>query len=125
QGPGQTRTYFHQPGVVVDALSVTGCEQAAPERFGELTFLIGRLNMGDFTRSALHLFQGEVAQIVSDGSDGGAAVVRFMGSVTPFWLAELELTRSALENGNPRELTAPLGVRVTVDYVLAPGSSVL
>lgn len=125
QGTGETRAYFHYPGVLIDAVAVEGCEQAAAERFGEQIFLVGRLDAAKFTRSSLHLFDGQKAEIINDGSNGEPAVVRVSGKDAPFWLAELELAKAARVEGEMRPLSKSLGIKVQVDYILAPGSSVL
>jgi hypothetical protein len=123
--PGAPRTYYYYGGILVDAVAVDGCRQAALERFGELALLVGTLNLGDFPQSTLRGFKGERVEVVNDGADGKAAVVRVHGVDDKFWLVDMELQRKSWEGGKKKLPSPPLGVRFDVDYVLAPGSSVL
>ncbi len=123
--PGESRTYWYYGGILVDAVAVDGCRQAAPERFGELAPLAGGLNLTAFDQSVLRGFHGERIEIVNDGADGKAAVVRATGRDDLFWLIEMELQRRSWADGRRKETTQPLGIGYEIDYVLAPGSSVL
>jgi hypothetical protein len=119
------RTWYHYGGVPIDAVPVDGCAQAGPERFGVVGWLVGQLNLLDFPQSSLRMFHGEEIEIVSDGGDGGPAIVDVHGVDDRFWLVEYELIRSAYEDGNPKPLTAPYGMDVTVRYTLRPDDPVL
>lgn len=117
--------YYLYGGILVDAVAVDGCRQAGPERFQELGLMMGRLQLDDFVQSVLRAFRADTVEIVADGSDGQAAIVRATGSDDLFWLVEDELIRTAYRGGAQRPLSSPLGLRVVVDYVLAPESNVL
>ncbi|MCO4769681.1 MAG: PHP domain-containing protein [Deltaproteobacteria bacterium] len=124
--PGDNpRTWYHYGGVPIDAVPVDGCEQAGPERFGVVGWILGQLNLLDFPQSSLRMFRGEEIEIVSDGSDGGPAIVDVHGVDDRFWLVEYELIRGAYEDGNPKPMTEPYGMDVTVRYILEPDQPVL
>ncbi|MCC6998351.1 MAG: CehA/McbA family metallohydrolase [Deltaproteobacteria bacterium] len=124
-GPGATKTYWQHAGILVDAVGVTGCQQAAPERFSELGVLMGQLKLADFTSSTLRSFSADRAEVINDGKNGKAAVVRVHGHDDYFWLIELTLVKEAFKSGKRRPLSPPLGIESWVDYILEPGSSVL
>lgn len=125
QAPDDPRTYVHYGGMPIDAVAVEGCEQAGPERFGEIAFLAGQLDLGDFEQSGLHMIRGDSVQIISDGSDGGPAVVEVQGSDDRFWLVELSLIRGVFEGGG-RKLLEPLyGLDITIRYTLHPDDAAL
>jgi len=119
------RTWYHYGGVPIDAVPVDGCAQAGPDRFGVVGWLIGQLDLLNFPASSLRMFHGESFEIVSDGSDGGPAIVDMRGVDDRFWLVEYELIRSAYEDGDPKPLTEPYGMDVTVRYTLNPDDPVL
>ena len=124
--PGDNpRTWYHYGGVPIDAVPVVGCEQAGPDRFGVVGWFIGQLNLLDFPQSSLRMFRGEEIEIVSDGSDGGPAIVDVHGVDDRFWLVEYELIKEAYLEGNPKPMTEPYGMGVTLRYTLQPDDPVL
>jgi hypothetical protein len=125
QDTAPSRSYFEYGGNLIDAVALNGCEQAGPEQFGELSFVLGKFAADDFSQSVLKGFRGESVELVNDGSDGKSAVVRVHGSEGMFWLVEYELIRMAALSGDGKALTEPIGLRIALDYILAPGSSVL
>jgi hypothetical protein len=124
-GPADPKTYYSYGGIPIDAVARDGCEQAVPERFGEMGFVIGQLDLGDFTASQLRMFRGDSVEVVADGSDGGPAIVDVHGTDDRFWLIELELIRRTLAAGGRKTLIDPWGLDVTVRYTLPPDSPVL
>ena len=118
-------TYWYYGGILVDAVALDGCRQAGEERFEELVVLLGHLNAGSPSDSTLRGFRGERGELISDGAEGGPAVVRVHGVDDRFWLVEMELVRQAFLAGRPRELSDPMGIEVFIDYILEPGASVL
>lgn len=125
QAPGNPRTYYHYGGIPIDAVALDGCEATGPERFGELGWLPGRLNAAEFTDSTLRQFHADRAEVIADGSDGGDAIVRVYGADDTFWLVDFTLSQQSMRGGKPRPLSGPLGVDMTIDYVLHPDSPVL
>lgn len=121
KSPTETEhTYAYYGGLLVDAVAIDGCAQVAPERFGELPFLVGNIDISNFTATVLRTFRGESAEVLADGSDGGPAKLRVWGTDDRFWLVELTLIGQALKAGSPRGRTKPLGVKLALDYTLAP-----
>ncbi len=118
-------SYVYYGGTPLDAVAMEGCEQAGPERFGELTFLPAKLEITDFTSSAMRMLRGKTVRVVSDGADGGPAIVQVDAIDDAFWLVDLELTRRAAASGGRRPLAAPMGIEVTVTYTLAPDAAAL
>jgi len=106
-------------------VALNGCAQAAPERFGELPLLIGWIDIANIPGSTLRTFKGLSAEVLADGSDGGAAKLRVWGTDEWFWLVELELVKQAYVAGKPKQRSGPLGVKLALDYTLQPGSSAL
>ena len=125
QGPDDPRTYYHYGGGPIDAVAVSGCEQAGPEALEELGFIIGQLDLGDFTASTLHQIRGETIEIIHDGSDGQPAVVEVHGTDDRFWLVELTLVREVYTSGGRKELGDLFGLDVTVRYTLDPDAAAL
>jgi hypothetical protein len=125
QSPEDPRTYYHYGGTPIDAVPVQGCDQEWPDVLGEQGFLIGRLDLTDFQQSTLHMFRGDRIEIVSDGSDGGPAIVDVHGSDDRFWLVELTLMRDVYQGGGRKTLGDLYGVDVTVRYTLDPGDPTL
>lgn len=123
--PETPATYYHYGGIPIDAVALAGCEQAGPERLGELGFVVGQLDLFDFTASSLRQVRGETIEVVSDGSDGGPAVVEVTGTDDRFWLVELDLVRAAYEDGEPRTLSDLYGLEITTRYTLEPDADVL
>ena len=118
-------TYAYYGGLLVDAVALDGCEQAAPERFGEMPFLIGKIDVTSIPASTLRSFRGVSAEVLADGSDGGPAKLRVWGTDDWFWLVELELVKNAFLAGTPKPRSGPLGVKLALDYTLEPGRAAL
>ncbi|MBI4508269.1 MAG: CehA/McbA family metallohydrolase [Deltaproteobacteria bacterium] len=125
QGVEKIKTYYYYGGMVVDAVAVDGCAQANQERFGEIGVMLGKLDTKDFNRSILRAFKSESIEVLNDGSNGKAAVVRVHGTDDYFWLVELELIREAFKSGKTKPLSKPLGVKLALDYILEPDANVL
>lgn len=124
EAPGKSNAYYLYGGIPVDAVALNGCAQAGPERFGELGIMMGTLNP-DIYKSTLRSFKGESAEVVSDGADGGPAVVKVAGVDETFWLLELELLRQLVFDGKTKPLSSPMGLEISVQYTPAPDSPVL
>jgi hypothetical protein len=125
QGPDDPDTYYHYGGAPIDAVSVTGCEQSGPELFEEMGFVVGRLNLTDFNQSSLHQIRGISTEIISDGSDGGPAIVDIHATDDRFYLVELTLIRNVWNSGGRKELGDLYGLDITLRYTLNPNDSVL
>ena len=124
--PGdEVHTWWYFGGQPIDAVAMDGCDQAGPDRFDEMGLLVGEADVAALDQSILRGFRADSIELVSDGADGSAAVVRATGSDDRFWLIELELVRRAFSAGRPTGLSDPLGVEIVVDYILAPDSPVL
>ncbi len=123
--PELPETWYHYGGIPVDAVPLSGCEQSGPDTLEALGLVIGKLSVSDFQGSSLHQFRGDSLEIVSDGSDGEAAVVDVHGSDDRFWLVELTLLRESYVDGTERRLTDLYDLDVTVRYTLEPDSEVL
>ncbi len=125
QSPDAPRTYYHYGGTPIDAVAVDGCAQAGPEVLGEMGFVVGQLDLLDFGASQLHMIRGESAEIVSDGSDGGPAIVDIPATDDRFWLVELTLIRGLYMDGSPTPLGPLFGLDITLRYALAPDDATL
>jgi hypothetical protein len=123
--PANPKTYYSYGGIPIDAVAVDGCDQAVPERFGEMGFVLGQLELTDFSSSQLRMFRGDSIEVVNDGSDGNPAIVDVHGTDDRFWLIELELIRRTLQSGGRKYLHDPWGLDVTLRYTLDPDSAVL
>lgn len=119
------RTWYEYGGIVVDAAAVSGCEQVSPDQIDEVGLVVGDLDTADFTSSVLRSFRADTIEVLNDGGDGQAAVVRATGADDVFHLIEYQLIIAAAEAGNVKPLSTPFGIRVEVDYTLEPGDSVL
>ena len=119
------RTYWYYGGQPIDAVAIADCAQDGPERFDEMGFIVGQARLDSFEQSVLRGFKAERIEVISDGSDGGAARVRATGTDDFFWLIELELIERAHVAGNSHGYSTPLGFAFQVDYILDPGSPVL
>ncbi len=125
QDPNAPRTYYHYGGMPIDAVAVDGCEQAGPEILGEVGLIVGQLDLADFASSSLHMVRGESVEIVSDGKDGGPAVVDVHATDDRFWLVELTLMRWVYEDGGRKELGPLYDLDLTLRYTLEPGDAAL
>lgn len=65
--PANPKTYYSYGGIPIDAVAVDGCAQSVPEKFGEMGFVIGQLDIGDFLSSQIRMFRGDRVEIVADG----------------------------------------------------------
>lgn len=130
-GPENRETYWYYGGILVDAVALDGCSQAGPERFEEFWPLAVQMDVGsliedlDLGSVILRGFHGKRAEILNDGSDGQAAVVRVYGEDDFFWVAEYTLIVESFKQGRPKPLTSPLGIEMYLDYVLPPDALVL
>ncbi len=122
---GTDRTYYYYGGIPIDAVAVAGCEQASPERFGEVGFLMGEVNPLSFYDTVLRGFRGDSVEILNDGADGEAAYIRVHGADDLFWVVELTLVSEAVSDGAVRPRSGPLGITAHMDYILEPDSAVL
>lgn len=125
QDVGHVHTWYPYGGILTDAVALEGCAQAAPERFGELGLLVGNLVPSDFPASTLRAFKGTSVEVVHDGKDGKAAILRVHGTDDYFWLVELTLFKLAANTGFPKPLSTKLGLDLAIDYILEPGSQAL
>ncbi len=124
-GPGRQKTYFHYHGILVDAAPLKDCVQAGDENFYELALMAGRLNFANQSGSTIRAFHGDNIEVINDGADGEAAIVRVHGTDDIYWLLEYELIQRAFEAGIPKGVSDPFGLNITVDYILEPGSPTL
>ena len=122
--PDKGSTYYHYGGIVADAAALDGCE-AGDDKLDEVGMILGNLDVADVAQSTLRAFRGKTAEVLADGSDGGPATVRVTGDDAPYWLVEYTLLTEAYKDDNPKPLSDPYGLDITVDYTLAPDSPVL
>ncbi len=126
EGLDRINTYYYYGGILIDAVAMEGSQQACPEQFEELGLFIGEVNKDDLRATGVRAFRGERIEILNDGSDGEAAVIRAYGTDDFFWLVELELFKMTYNSLNtPKHYTRPLGLELFVDYILEPDSRVL
>ena len=114
------RTWYEYGGIVVDAAAVADCKQVSPDQIDEIGLVVGNLNAADFTSSVLRSFRADKIEVLNDGADGKAAVVRATGADDVFHLIEYQLIRAASDAGKLKPLSKPFGIRVEVDYTLDP-----
>lgn len=124
-GDGPQRTYYYYPGVPVDAVPLRDCRQAAPDRFEEIGWLVGRARLDRYPHSTLRAFHGTRWEVIADGTDGTEARLRVTGFDDTQWLVENELIRAAHREDDPRAPSVALGIEIIIDYVLPPDSPVL
>ncbi len=122
--PDQDSTYWYYGGVVVDAVPMANCEPGE-DRLDEVALVLGQLDLLNFEHSILKGFRAERVEVINDGSDHNAAILRATGTDDTHWLVEYELIASALNAGDPRAFSPDYGLEVTVDYILEPDSPVL
>ncbi|MCO4745642.1 MAG: CehA/McbA family metallohydrolase [Proteobacteria bacterium] len=118
-------TYWYYGGVIADAVAMDGCAIVTEDKFDELPLIVGDLNFADVDQSVLRAFKGTEVEVLNDGADGEAAIVRVHGTDDTHWLVENELQSSAVGSGERRPISGPFGLDMTVDYILRPGSSVI
>ena len=102
QGPGPSTTWGLYGGAVVDAAALGADGAPTSDRFDEL-----------FVQCDLRGFRPESAEIVRPGGASEPGVLRFEGRDGGIPFLDVILPRD------------PLDARMTVDYVLAPGSEAL
>ena len=124
-GIGPQKTYFHYSGILIDAVTLDACEQSSEDDFYELALMVVRANLGSPTASRMRAFRGERIEIVNDGSNGEAAILRVHGTDDTYWLAETVLMQESQLNGVLLDYSKPFGLDIEVDYILAPGSRTL
>lgn len=124
-GLGEQKTYYHYPGILVDAVAVADCEQQSDDHFFELPLMVGKLNPFNQPRSTFRAFQAQQIEVINDGRDGNAAIVRATGTDSYYWLLELTLMGEAVLGGLPKYLSDPFDLRIEVDYILQPDSPTL
>lgn len=122
--PASASTYYYYGGILADAVPLSGCATAGEDKLDELGVVLGQLKPTDYAQSTLRGFKGERAEVLADGSDGGAAIVRVTGTDAPYWLVEYALLLQALPDGG-KALSTDLGAEITIDYILEPDSPVL
>ncbi len=116
-------TYWYYGGALADAAPMDGCE-AGEDKLDELGIVFAQPDLFAFEQSILRAFEAEDVEVVADGSDGGAAIVRAYGADSIHWLVEHTLIKEAASEGG-RPYSEPFGVAITVDYILEPDSPVL
>src|SRR5690606_19610409 len=111
-GLGEQKTYYHYPGILVDAVAMADCQQQSQEHFFELPLMIGKLNPFTQSHSTFRAFRADQIQIINDGSNGEAAIVRATGEDSFYWLLELTLMGEAVLDGLPKYLSDPFDLRI-------------
>lgn len=124
-GIGPQKTYYHYSGILVDAVALEDCAQTVEENFFEMPLMVSRLNFAHQPLSTFRAFNAERIEVINDGSDGNAAVVRAYGSDDIYWLLEMELIARAVLEGTPKSRSQPLQLDIEVDYILEPHSPTL
>ncbi|MCG8313530.1 MAG: CehA/McbA family metallohydrolase [Pseudomonadales bacterium] len=124
-GIGPQKTYYHYPGILVDAVPMANCKQAGAENFYELALMVLRASLPTFTSSRMRAFRGESIEVINDGRNGEAAVVRVTGTDDTYWLVETVLMQESLFENRPLDYSLPFGLRIVVDYILEPGAATL
>jgi hypothetical protein len=122
--PGTNSTYYYYGGVLADVVALEGCAPESEDKLDEVGLVLGELNLADFNQSVLRAFRGDRAEILSDGADGGPAIVRITGADDTHWLVEYELISAAVSEGG-RPFSSGYGLSWQVDYILEPDSGVL
>ena len=75
-------------GAVVERAVRSTCEQAGDDNFYELALMALRASVPTVTSSRMRAFRGDRIEVLQDGSNGEAAVVRVHGSDDTYWLVE-------------------------------------
>ena len=97
--PDAASTYWYYGGAVADAVAMRGCAFDGEDKLDEVGVVLGELEITAFEQSVLRAFRAETVEVVSDGRDGSAAVVRATGTDDTHWLVEYTLMREALGSG--------------------------
>jgi hypothetical protein len=122
--PDKGSTYYHYGGIVADAVAMDGCDVDGEDKLDEIGLVIAQVDLTSIASSILRGFRGESIEVISDGSDGEAAVVRVTGVDDTYWVVEYTLIEAAMDEGG-KALSEPFGVEIVVDYTLEPDSPVL
>ena len=123
-GIGEQKTYFHYSGILIDAVPLKDCVQAGDDIFYELALMVARASLTP-TASKLRAFRGDSIEIINNGSDGNAAVIRVHGEDDIYWLAETVLMQESQLNDLLLNYSTPFGLDIAVDYILEPNSPTL
>lgn len=123
-GLAKPQTYYYYGGILVDAFPIVACQQSAPEYFDELQLLAVQLGQS-FHDTAVRGFSAHRFEIINDGSDGQAAILRVHGSDEHYYIAEMEIVASAFRAGNPRRPSTAITDGIIIDYILEPDSTTL
>lgn len=124
-GTGPQKTYYHYGGILVDAVALDACEQKVDETFFEMPLMMARLRAAKQALSTFRAFHADQVEVLNDGSDGKAAIVRATGSDDIYWLLELELMARAVDAGLSKSRSQPFNLGIEVDYILEPHSPTL
>lgn len=116
-------TYWYYGGVLADAAPMDGCTPGE-DKLDELGFVFVVPDIFEFEQSTLRAFRADTVEVVNDGSNGEAAVVRARGSDAIHWLVEHTLIKEAANSGG-RPFSEPYGAQILLEYVLEPDSPVL
>ena len=116
-------TYWYYGGALADAAPMDGCV-AGEDKLDELGFVFVVPDIFDFAQSTLRAFRADTVEVVNDGSNGAAAIVRARGSDAIHWLVEHTLIKEAAGSGG-RPFSQPYGAQILLDYILEPDSPVL
>lgn len=116
-------TYWYYGGALADAVPMDGCTPGE-DKLDDVGFVLAELNLVAYERSIIRGFRADRVEVLADGSDGGAAIVRATGTDDLHWLVEHTLINGmADDGGRPRSET--WGTEVAVDYILEPDSPTL
>jgi len=116
-------TYWYYGGAIADAAPMSGCTPGE-DKLDEIGIVLAELNLIAVEQSTVRAFRAESVEVLNDGSDGEAAVVRAIGTDDVHWLVEYTLIGEAAALGG-REFSEPFGTQITVDYILPPDDPVL
>jgi len=116
-------TYWYYGGALADAVPMDGCVPGE-DKLDEVGIVLAEIDLGSVEQSTVRGFRADTVEVLNDGSDGEAAVVRATGTDDMHWLVEYTLIGEAINDGG-RPLSEPFGTEIVVDYVLPPDSPVL
>ncbi len=116
-------TYWYYGGALADAVPMEECVPGT-DRLDDLGLVLAEFDLLAIEQAVVRAFRADTVEVVSDGSDGGPAHVRASGTDDTHWLVEHTLINEAAGDGG-RPPSGPLGLDVTVDYILPPDSAVL
>ncbi len=116
-------TYWYYGGALADAVTVDGCVPGE-DKLDELGIVFAMPDIFQFEQSILRAFKADTVEVLNDGTNGEAAVVRARGSDAIHWLVEHTLIKAAASSGG-RPFSGPYGTTIILDYILEPDSPVL